>query len=103
MSYGWKPKWVRNGGYIAPGNRPSMGNRDIATYIAFGFSFITAIIPFIGSGHLWKPKFFKKCLIAATVSGFAGIVLELTSALGQKIGMTIVVMFTPLIYLAYFQ
>ena len=76
---------------------------SIATYIAYGFSFIAGLIPFVWSGHLWKPIFFKKCLVAAIVSGMAGLILEVTNLLRQKTGMTLVVMFVPLIFLGYFQ
>ena len=76
---------------------------SIATYIAYGFSFIAGLIPFVWSGHLWKPIFFKKCLVAAIVSGMAGLILEVTNLPRQKTGMTLVVMFVPFIFLGYFQ
>ena len=76
---------------------------SIATYIAYGFSFIAVLIPFVWSGHLWKPIFFKKCLVAAIVSGMAGLILEVTNLLRQKTGMTLIVMFVPIIFLGYFH
>ena len=61
------------------------------------------MIAFVRSDHLWKQSFFKKCLAVAISSGLAGLILEVTNLIEQKTGLTLVVMFVPLIYLGYFQ
>lgn len=76
---------------------------ELLTYISFGYSFIVSLIAFGGSDYLWKNSFFNKCLIAAVLSAFVGLIFEFINLLRKENGLTVVVMFIPLIYLGYFQ
>lgn len=73
------------------------------TYVAYGLSALIYIVSFAGSDHLWKPSLSRKCLVAASICAISGVFLEIVRLLGDDVGMTLVVMFAPLIYLGYFQ
>ena len=80
-----------------------MTSIEVLTYVSFGYSFIAGIIPFAESNYLWKKNFFNKCLVAAIISGIVGLALEANKPQQLKTGLVAVIMFSPLIYLSYFQ
>lgn len=75
----------------------------ILQYFSYGYAFIVSLVAFAGSDYLWKKAFFKKCLIAAIFAGVAGLIFELTKLFPEKTGLTVTVMFIPLVYIGYFQ
>ncbi len=80
-----------------------MDKLEILQYVSYAYSFLVGIIAFSGSDWLWKRRFFNKCLFAAVPSGIAGLIFEFSGLFKTETGLTIVVMFIPLIYLGYFQ
>jgi len=76
---------------------------EVIKYLSFGFSFVTVLIAFTLSDDLRNSKFFKKCLFAGIISGILGIGFELTDFFSLNKGLTLVLMFIPLIYLGYFE
>ena len=63
---------------------------------------VVVLIIFVRADHLWKERFKKQSLFAATVVLLVGIALEVSDVLNQKRGLTIVLMSVPAVYLAFF-
>ena len=80
-----------------------MKSTSVIWYFAVGFSMLCVLVPFVGSDHLWKPRFFRWCLIASVVSFVAGLLFEVTNILHQELGFATALMSIPLIYLMNFQ
>jgi hypothetical protein len=78
-------------------------NTNILLYFVVGISLFCSLIPFVRSDHLWKPRFFKLCLVGAVSAFVLGVFLESTDILQQEVGFAIAVMTIPLIYLLNFQ
>ena len=72
-------------------------------YLVYGSAGLLTLIVFVRSGHLWKPRFFKPCFVASLICGALGIVLEVTRALAEPTGATLVITFIPLFFLSWFQ
>lgn len=72
------------------------------TSVAYGLPALIWIVSFVGSDHLWMPSFSRKCLVAASICAISGVLLEMVRLRGDDVGMTLVVMLAPLIYLGNF-
>ena len=64
-----------------------MKSTSVIWYFAVGFSMLCVLVPFVGSDHLWKPRFFRWCLIASVVSFVAGLLFEVYKHFASGIGI----------------
>jgi hypothetical protein len=76
---------------------------ELLRYFCFGTSLVVAAYIFVAADHLWKVKFFRKCLLAASALALVGIVTDHFRLVGGDVGLPSIVMSASIIYLGYFS